>query len=98
MTATASRPAPASADVKIPADNQPQAQLPPEYERRYESGKELKAFLNERELLALLPVSRRTLYSWCESGKLPVVKIGRRKLYHWKSCEEALLRLQRETA
>jgi len=52
-------------------------------------------FINEKELLARLPISRRTAFTWVQSGKLPCVKIGRRKIFHWPSCEQALLRLQR---
>ncbi len=51
-------------------------------------------FINEKQLLARLPVSRRTLFSWRASGKIPHVKIGRRILFHWPSCEAALLRYQ----
>jgi hypothetical protein len=69
----------ASADTN-PAENQPQPR---------------SEFLTEPELLARIPVCRRTLYSWVQSGKLPVVKINRRKIYHWPSCQAALLRLQR---
>jgi len=52
-------------------------------------------FIDEKQLLARLPVSRRTLFSWRASGKIPHVKIGRRILSHWPSCEAALLRRQR---
>jgi predicted site-specific integrase-resolvase len=52
-------------------------------------------FIDEKELLQRLPISRRTAFSWEKDGKLPVVKIGRRKLYHWKSVSDALLRQQR---
>jgi hypothetical protein len=52
-------------------------------------------FIDEKQLLARLPVSRRTLFSWRVSGKIPHVKIGRRILFHWPSCEAALLRYQR---
>jgi hypothetical protein len=52
-------------------------------------------FIDEKQLLARLPVSRRTLFSWRVSGKIPHVKIGRRVLFHWPSCEAALLRRQR---
>jgi hypothetical protein len=69
--------------------------LPPEYERRFESTEELRAFLDEKEMLRRLPISRRTLFTWVESGKLPCVKIRRRKLFHWQSCVDALLRMQR---
>lgn len=53
-------------------------------------------FLDEKELLKRLPISRRTLFSWRYSGKLPFVNLGgRRNLYHWPSIQEALLRHQR---
>jgi len=52
-------------------------------------------FIDEKELLRRIPVSRRTAFTWVQTGKLPCVKIGRRKLFHWPSCEAALLRLQR---
>jgi hypothetical protein len=51
-------------------------------------------FLNQKQLLARLPISRRTLFNWRVTGKIPHVKIGRRILFHWPSCEAALLRLQ----
>jgi len=54
-----------------------------------------EGFIDQKQLLARLPVSRRTLFSWRVSGKIPHVKIGRRILFHWPSCEAALLRHQR---
>jgi len=51
-------------------------------------------FIDQKQLLARLPVSRRTIFSWRASGKIPHVKIGRRILFHWPSCEAALLRHQ----
>lgn len=75
-------------------ENKPQAQLPPEYERRWEAGK-LKAFLDEKEMLKELPISRRTLWNWRHQGKIPAIVIGRRVLYHRHSVEQALLRLQK---
>jgi hypothetical protein len=75
-------------------DNPKLAAIPPQYERSIEAGKELQAFLTEKELLTRLPISRRTCFAWVQSGKLPCVKIGRRKLYHWPSVQSALLRLQ----
>jgi hypothetical protein len=51
-------------------------------------------FLNQKQLLARLPISRRTLFSWRASGKIPHIKINRRILFHWPSCEVALLRRQ----
>jgi predicted site-specific integrase-resolvase len=54
-----------------------------------------ETFLDEKQLLARLPISRRTAFTWVQSGKLPCVKIGRRKLFHWPSVEAALLRQQR---
>jgi len=52
-------------------------------------------FIDEKELLRRIPVSRRTAYTWVQTGKLPCVKISRRKLFHWPSVEAALLRQQR---
>ena len=52
-------------------------------------------FLDEKQLLTRLPICRRTAFKWIQEGKLPVVKIGRRKLYHFPSVEAALLRQQR---
>jgi predicted site-specific integrase-resolvase len=52
-------------------------------------------FINEKELLRRLPVSRRTLFSWRATGKIPFVRLGgRRVLFHWPSIEAALLRNQ----
>lgn len=52
-------------------------------------------FINEIELLKRLPVSRRTLFSWRATGKIPYVRLGgRRVLFHWPSIEAALLRMQ----
>ena len=76
-------------------DQQVLAPLPPEYEPRFESAQEIRAFIDEKELLARLPISRRTAFTWVQSGKLPCVKIGRRKIFHWPSCVKALLFLQR---
>jgi predicted site-specific integrase-resolvase len=53
-------------------------------------------FIDEKELLKRLPISRRTLFSWRASGKIPFVHLGgRRILFHWASVEKALLRQQR---
>jgi len=80
---------------EVATDKPKLAAIPAEYQPRHDSGQELKTFLDEKELLKLLPVSRRTLFNWRESGKIPSVKIGRRCLYHFPSVEQALLRLQR---
>jgi hypothetical protein len=52
-------------------------------------------FLDEKQILARLPICRRTLFNWRASGKIPHLKIGRRNLFHWPSVEQALLRQQR---
>jgi hypothetical protein len=52
-------------------------------------------FIDEKRLLARLPVSRRTLGNWKAKGILPYIKIGRRCLYDWTSVQGALLRRQR---
>jgi hypothetical protein len=51
-------------------------------------------FIGEKQLLARLPISRRTLGCWKASGILPYIKIGRRCLYDWASVQGALLRRQ----
>ncbi|MFZ0829308.1 MAG: helix-turn-helix domain-containing protein [Verrucomicrobiia bacterium] len=52
-------------------------------------------FIDEKQLLARLPVSRRTLFNWRRTGKIPCVRLGgRRILFHWPSVEAALLRHQ----
>lgn len=54
------------------------------------------SFIDEKELLKRLPVSRRTLFSWRTTGKIPFVRLGgRRVLFHWPSIEAALLRMQK---
>jgi predicted site-specific integrase-resolvase len=53
-------------------------------------------FIDEKQLLARLPVSRRTLFNWRTTGKIPSVRLGgRRILFHWPSVEAALLRQQK---
>jgi len=72
------------------------AAVPQKYQPRFESEEELKAFIDEKELLRRLPVSRRTLFAYRNSGKIPSVRLGgRRILFHWPSVEAALLRQQR---
>lgn len=77
----------ATETTKLAASNKLQSCQPPESES--------KVFLDETELLARLPVCRRTIHNWIKAGKLPVVKIGRRILFHWPTVEAALLRHQR---
>jgi hypothetical protein len=52
-------------------------------------------FMDEKQLLRKLPISRRTLGYWKAKGILPYIKIGRRCLYDWESVQSALLRRQR---
>jgi hypothetical protein len=51
--------------------------------------------VDEPEMLREIPVSRRTMKGWRDSGKIPYLKIGKRVLYHRPSVREALLRAQR---
>jgi len=44
-------------------------------------------FIDEKQLLVRLPVSRRTLGNWKAKGMLPFIKIGRRCLYDWASVQ-----------
>ena len=74
---------------------QSEAAIPRKYESRFESDQELKAFLDEKELLRRLPVSRRTIHNWRRAGKIPSIVIGRRVLFCWANVAEALRRLER---
>ena len=60
-----------------------------------ENGNDGPGFMNEKQLLAKLPISRRTLGNWKAKGVLPYIKIGRRCLYDWASVQDALSRGQR---
>lgn len=54
-------------------------------------------FIDTRELQRRVAMSRRALYDWRISGKLPFVRVGKRRLlFHWPSVEAALLRFQKE--
>jgi hypothetical protein len=55
-----------------------------------------EAFLDEKQILARIPISRRTLGNWKAKG-FPYIKIGRRCLYSWSNCQQFLLRQQRGT-
>jgi hypothetical protein len=74
------------------------AAIPRQYEPSFESDKELKAFIDERELLRRLPVSRRTIHNWRRAGKIPSIVIGRRVLFCWENVAAALRRLERGNA
>jgi excisionase family DNA binding protein len=52
-------------------------------------------FIDEKQLLARLPVSRRTIHNWRRAGKIPSIKIGRRILFCWENVADALRRLER---
>ena len=54
------------------------------------------AFIDEKELLRRIPVSRRTLFAWRRAGKLSSIQVsGRRLLFHWPTVRSALIRQQR---
>jgi hypothetical protein len=95
MSKNSYKPAPASEDANILDETETQPQPSQEYKKRFDSTKELKAFLDEKQLLARLPISRRTLGNWKIKGWLPHIKIGRRCLYDWDNVHSALLRRQR---
>jgi len=52
-------------------------------------------FLTENQILTRVPVCRKTWYNYVKAGKIPVVQIARRKLYHWGNVQAALLRMER---
>jgi hypothetical protein len=94
--ATASKPDTATViEAEIIDENQNQTRLPREYERRWETGEELKAFIDQVELLRRLPISRRTLANWRTAGKIPSIVIGRRVLFCWENVSAALRRLEK---
>ena len=65
-----------------------------------DAGTASEPFVDEKVILQRVPISRRTLYVWRESGKVPFIKVpgSRRVVFHWASFEQALLRLQRGRA
>lgn len=67
--------------------------LPPEYAPR-----DVRAFIDEMELLRRIPVSRRTIFNWRQAGKIPFVAIGKRIIFHWETVERAILRMQKGDA
>jgi hypothetical protein len=52
------------------------------------------SILDEKTFLTKFPVCRRTLRNYELAGKIPVIKIGRRKFYHWGNVQAALTRQQ----
>jgi len=56
-----------------------------------------KLLANEREAAAMLSLSPRTVWSLADDGKIPYVRIGRRKLYSVESLR-AWIREQETTA
>jgi hypothetical protein len=53
-------------------------------------------FLTEKQLLEKIPTSRRTLFDWRATGKIPFIRLGGQKvIYHWESVRQALLRAQK---
>jgi hypothetical protein len=60
---------------------------------------ETAEFIGEEELRRRLGVSRRTIFGWRESAKLPFVRIPGSRLirYHWPTIQNFLLRQQRNT-
>lgn len=57
-----------------------------------------EGFLDEHAVLKRIPVSRKTLYNWRLTGKVPFIKIGKRNLFFWPSVQGALLRMQKGVA
>jgi hypothetical protein len=53
------------------------------------------AFIDEREALRRVPVSRRTWFDWREKKGLPYIRVGKRIVYDWASVRAWLLRQQR---
>jgi len=83
-----SKPDNGTGTAKVPA-------IPRQYEPKCESDEKLRAFIDEKELLRRLPVSRRTIHNWRRAGKIPSIVIGRRVLFCWDNVATALRRLER---
>ena len=62
-----------------------------------QSPPETTGFKSEKDILAFVPVSRRTWSTWKSKGIVPYIKIGRRCLYDPPSVRAALLRAQRNS-
>ena len=60
------------------------------------AGEKTPLLLDEREAARLLGVAPRTLWSLADTGEVPCVRIGRRKLYSVSSLHEFIR--QRESA
>jgi len=79
------------------ATSQKLAPVQPEQQARSGTDSEFKTFIDEAELRRRLGTSRRTIFSWRVSGKIPFVRIPGSRLirYHWPSIESYLLRQQK---
>src|ERR1035437_8745817 len=96
MVTKLNQPAQASGLVVIPAENTPKlAAIPPEYEPRFESDAERKAFLTEAQLLEKIPVCRRTINEWRRRNWIPFIRSPgtRRVFYDFDLVHAALLRM-----
>lgn len=51
--------------------------------------------IDQKALLKLIPVCKRTLNTWVAQGRIPSLKVNKRRLFHWPSVESALVRMQR---
>jgi predicted DNA-binding transcriptional regulator AlpA len=61
----------------------PQAPLLRPLNKQHHSQASECSFINEKQLLARLSISRRTLFNWRATGKIPSVRLGgRRVLFH----------------
>jgi len=87
---------PPASGERIPDENQPQTRQ--EFLSANPSPASDADFINEKQFLAKVPISRRTLWNWRKKGLIPSVKLpgGKRVLFHWPSVEAALLRRQKE--
>jgi hypothetical protein len=52
-------------------------------------------FIDEKELVARLKVSRGSVVNYRNRGLLPFVRLGRSVRYHWPTVQSTLLRQQR---
>jgi hypothetical protein len=52
-------------------------------------------FIDEKEVLRRLPISRRSLFNHRKAGKIAFMRLGDRVIYHWPTIEQNLLRQQK---
>jgi hypothetical protein len=53
--------------------------------------------MNEREVAAYLGVCVRSIRNFVSRGLIPVIRLGRRKVYHLPAIKAAMQKLEKQT-